>query len=519
MIVLKCRMCGANITPESGKTYAACEYCGSVMTLPHINDERIANLFNRATHYRLQHEFEKAQATYENILMEDEHNAEAYWGIILSVFGIEYVEDPQTKNRIPTCNRVQRLSVLKNLNYQKAVEYAADDKSRMLYEQEANEIAKIQKGILSISDQEDSYDIFICYKETDPEGNRTLDSTLAQDIYTRLKKEGYRVFFSRLTLEDKAGTEYEPYIFAALNSAKIMLVVGTKPEYFNAVWVKNEWLRFLALIEDNKDKVMIPCYREMDAYEIPEELAVFQAQDMGKIGFAQDLLHGIQKILTRFEEKKAISKSKESGSINHNDIETLRKRAYVYIEDDNKEDAKKLFERILNADSENADAYIGMLVLEIDVKKAEDIPRYGKDISKSAYFKTALRYADESQKATLAEYQKSTAENEKLLASYYESSIIARDADELIGQGKRSIFGCVLSFIFPVGTHLLAVSLGTDGMEWFWLMVVSLYILSVFLTVFYIRSYVKMKNDIVVHTENAEKKLAELKARNVIMDS
>ena len=60
------------------------------------------------------------------------------------------------------------------------------------------------------------------------------DSLKTEDIYEvlervvgKLTEKGYRVFFARITLEDKLGTEYEPYIFAALNSAKIMLVFGT----------------------------------------------------------------------------------------------------------------------------------------------------------------------------------------------------------------------------------------------------------------------------------------------------
>ena len=75
-----------------------------------------------------------------------------------------------------------------------------------------------------------------------------------------------------------------------------MLVIGSKPEHFNAVWVRNEWSRFLALMKKDRKKLLIPCYRDMDAYDIPEELSMFQAQDMGKIGFIQDLLHGIAKV-------------------------------------------------------------------------------------------------------------------------------------------------------------------------------------------------------------------------------
>ena len=112
--------------------------------------------------------------------------------------------------------------------------------------------------------------MFICYKETDNVGNRTVDSVLAYDLYNELTKEGYKVFFSRITLEDKIGTAYEPYIFAALNSAKIMIVLGTKPEYFNATWVKNEWSRYLTLAKkSNGKKILIPAYKDMDPYDLP----------------------------------------------------------------------------------------------------------------------------------------------------------------------------------------------------------------------------------------------------------
>ena len=71
---------------------------------------------------------------------------------------------------------------------------------------------------------------------------------LAQDVYEALTAKGLKVFFSRITLEDKLGTQYEPYIYAALSSAKVMLAFGTTYEYYDAVWVKNEWSRYLKLM-------------------------------------------------------------------------------------------------------------------------------------------------------------------------------------------------------------------------------------------------------------------------------
>jgi hypothetical protein len=289
-------MCGGDIK-TTDNAYGTCESCGSTMTLPKASDERKANLFNRANHFRRQNDFDKAVQAYENILNEDNADAEAHWGVVLSRYGIEYVEDPATNQRVPTCRRVQSESILKDADYNETLKHAPDEYTRSLYEEEAKKISGIQKGILAISKKEKPYDVFICYKETTDGGSRTKDSTIAQDIYYELTKDGYRVFFAKITLEDKLGQEYEPYIFSALNSAKVMLVIGTRKEYFEAVWVKNEWSRFLAIMKKDRSRLLIPCYLDMDAYDIPDELSNLQSQDMSKVGFMQDILRGVKKVL------------------------------------------------------------------------------------------------------------------------------------------------------------------------------------------------------------------------------
>ena len=195
MALLKCKMCGGNLEFTDGQSYGTCDSCGSTMTLPKANDERILNLFNRANHYRRQNEFDKALATYESILEEDTDNAEAHWGCVLSRYGIEYVEDARTRERVPTCHRVQNESILADLDYQNALKYAPDNHSKELYESEVAKISEIQKSILSVARNEKPYDIFICYKETDATGQRTIDSTLAQEIYYQLTNEGYKLIF------------------------------------------------------------------------------------------------------------------------------------------------------------------------------------------------------------------------------------------------------------------------------------------------------------------------------------
>jgi len=296
MAVIKCKMCGGELELIPGSTVAKCEYCGSTQTVPSADDEKRLLLFERAERLRRNCEFDKAFSVYESIVADFRDESEAYWGLVLCKYGIEYVDDPATGKKIPTCHRSSFESVMEDANFEQVLENA-DLNARKVYRDEAKQIEELRKGILEVSSREAPYDIFICYKETAPDGGRTEDSVMAQDIYDALTEKGYRVFFSRISLEDKLGQEYEPYIFAALHSAKIMLAIGTDYEYYNAVWVKNEWSRFLQLIARGEKKTLIPCYKGIDAYDMPKEFSKLQAQDMGKLGAMQDLLRGIDKLL------------------------------------------------------------------------------------------------------------------------------------------------------------------------------------------------------------------------------
>ena len=150
MASMKCKMCGGLIEIEAGTTVVECEYCGTSQTLPKTTDENVQNLFNRANLLRQKNEFDKAEAIYEKILESHPEEAEAYWGVILCKYGIEYVEDPATYKRIPTCHRTSYDSIISDEYYTKALEYG-DISQRILYESEARVIDGIQKGILAIS--------------------------------------------------------------------------------------------------------------------------------------------------------------------------------------------------------------------------------------------------------------------------------------------------------------------------------------------------------------------------------
>ena len=358
MSVFKCKMCGGDIDLTEGSSVAVCEYCGTKQTVPTADNEKKMTLFARANRLRSACEFDKAASVYESIVADFPEEAEAYWGLVLCRYGIEYVDDPATGRKVPTCHRSSFDSILEDSDFEQACENA-DPIARRVYRDEAKTIEDIRKGIVEVSGKEPPYDIFICYKETDEKGERTVDSVIAQDVYDALTEKGYRVFFSRITLEDKLGTEYEPYIFAALNSAKVMLAFGTDYEYFSAVWVKNEWSRYLKLMAHDKTRHLIPCYKGIDAYDMPKEFAHLQAQDMGKVGATQDLLRGIEKLMPKEQPAAAVQERVIVTGGADNKINSLLDRGNMALEDRDWESASKFFEEVLNNDSKNAQAYVG----------------------------------------------------------------------------------------------------------------------------------------------------------------
>ena len=449
MSIFKCKMCGGTIEFNPGDTVGVCDSCGTKQTLPTTNDEIITNLHNRANTLRLKCEFDKAEEIYNKILEKNPDDAEAHWGIILCKYGIEYVEDPKTYNRVPTCHRTSFDAILADEDY-KAALANGDGAQRELYEEEAKKIDRIQRDILSIVHNEKPFDVFICYKETDESGNRTQDSVIANDIYHQLTQEGFKVFYAAITLEDKVGQEYEPYIFAALNSAKVMLVVGSKPEYFTAVWVKNEWSRFLKLIKTDRSKLLIPCYRNMDAYELPEEFAHLQAQDMSKIGFINDLVRGIRKVVADTDsQEKAVREPVSLNSGNANE-ESLLKRAFMFLEDSDWDSADEYCEKVLDIDPENARAYLGKLMAECRACRLEDLQNCEQPFDDNGNYNKVLRFADSKLIETLKGYIAHINERNEnaCLTGIYDGAVNAMNSANSEGEYKAAakIFKSISGF-------------------------------------------------------------------------
>jgi len=325
-----CKTCGGAVLREGN--YYVCEACGNRWMINAADDVRAVQRANAWEALR-QSDFEKATELFEEILVKDENDHEAHWGRALAWNGIQYVTDYSEHKKVPTCNNITEESFLQNKNVQKAVALAPEDVKKT-YQQQAEQIEKIRVEWLKKARKEAPYDIFISYKDSDREHGieRTQDSIDAQDLYNALLAEGYKVFFSRISLLNKVSEQYEPYIYNALKTAKVMIVFGEKPEYFNAVWVKNEWGRFKARIEkgEKHPSSLVVVYKNMDPNDLPAVLKSRQCLNAQEMTFLPLLLKHVQNVIAETNKGKRLDKiaikggaiAKKSAQIQQETLQT-----------------------------------------------------------------------------------------------------------------------------------------------------------------------------------------------------
>ncbi len=420
-VVYKCKECGGEIElQENG--LGKCLYCGALQTLPKEKDDKIQNLLNRANDFRLNCDFDRAIFEYEEVLKLSESEPEAHWGLFLSKYGVEYVKDNMTFTYKPTLHRISSISVFDDVDYQATIKYA-DSISAIQYKKDAENIESVMKELLLLSANQEPYDVFLSYKEADDTTRkRTNDSYLAHDLYNELTAQGYKVFFAPKSLG--VGL-YEPKIYSAIISSKVMIVLGTQPKYFDAVWVKNEWSRFAELIDNGEQKVLIPVFKNMEAGQLPNRLARYQALDMSNISFLQTLTEIISKSVNR--------QSRVNFNKNSSAEDAYLERGFLAIEDGNFSQADSFFENVLNLNPHNSQAYFGKLMVEMRITKQEQILTSPKYLNEYHNFEKAVRFADQQLKTTLIQYEETVCQsiNEQVFNTQKNALKSVENANEL----------------------------------------------------------------------------------------
>ncbi len=413
--VLKCKCCGDTLQFAKGAKICVCESCGSTQTLP--SSAAKYDDYARADRLRRDFEFDEAMTMYTQIIREEPEDPEGYWNYLLCKYGVEYVQEGNEHK--PTIHRMQQRSITEEEDYKSALEYADDDQ-RALYEKEAAEIDRISSRFRELCNDDEfgNYDVFISYKDTELKSDdKTWDYREAYNLYDYLKDKHYKVFFSAVTLQSIAGADYEPYIYAALHSAKVMVLFGSKPEYINAPWVKNEWSRYREIIKDDRNRILIPVCRPTD---LPAEFGHIQSVDISKPSYDVDVKEAIRKKIGKKEEAYQANIGRGLGK---NDI---KKRIEQNLLAGKWDDVKRNARIVLDMDRTDADAYLSRLLADNRVSQIAELKGLNTPVYESDDFKNAAEYGSAEIKKGLSDAEEAIKSNiaaleerDKLLYSMY----------------------------------------------------------------------------------------------------
>lgn len=444
---MRCETCGGELKYSEDRKSAVCLNCGNEYHFKEEKSENLAMMLNLANKARLANDFDGAIQKYEAVIEENPADAEAHWGLAISTYGIEYVEDPRTHERIPTCRRTVKQSIIENKDYLAAIENAAPGQ-REVYEARAKLIDKLQTKIKAQLESEEDFDVFISFKATDNNGYPTKDSIVARTIYDELEKRGIKTFFSEVTLKHRLGEDYEPIIYKALYSCKFFILVATSEENINSAWVKNEWSRFRdRVIDEAMAKAGCAVFENLGLNELPpflrgQGIPLEKYPNGGyEIIIADSLADrfGLTNKKQESEEiKKQIEEQKRSTQELEEQIKQVRAsqttaggvsvasslaRAKQYAEDGEWDQAIKKCDEVLDVDVKISEVWLNLFFwtqhttqkkgvpLQLTAQTVEECKKVLTDNQRIAnsfqtkYFLNAVKYADQSGKQQLNLYR------------------------------------------------------------------------------------------------------------------
>lgn len=181
---------------------------------------------------------------------------------------------------------------------------------------------------------------------------------------------------------------------------------------------------------------LLPCYRDMDPYDMPEALSVLQSYDMSKIGFIQDLTRGIAKVLDaekKPQHQERIVVQQHEGT----SIDALLKRGYMALEDSDWTAAEQFFEKVLNQNAELSDAYLGKALAHMKHRSLDELISARQNCTKDATYTSVQLSADTQHIEKMLQYAIDPFLTASNIRSMYEYNLICPICVEFREQQRR----------------------------------------------------------------------------------
>lgn len=382
------------------------------------NDE-IQNLYELAESKQRIGEFDDAEKYYRDVQVHGGHDCEVHWRIVLCRYGVEYVYSADSGEYLPTIGHLRTESILEDPDYKAAVEYASSDELRSFYRARATQIDDILQQYTQIK-QSNTYDVFISVKQVNGNGSHTVDSDKAIQLYHMLSSWGLKVFNSNVSLPNYAGEAYEPRIIAALMSAKVMIVVGTKADHIMSPWVRSEWRRFHWLAKQDPSRKLLIYLSRMSPKSLPNELSYLESIVEGPQS-SEHLRRSLSEVFPKLRETHPAKETPVSPAEKFN-VQAALNSVKVDLQYAQWSSAETQLKQIREHAPYNSTASLYALMAERKVCREEDLGELYEPLTDSIHFGRALEFASESEKERLLALNQHVLEHIEALANYVGSS-------------------------------------------------------------------------------------------------
>ena len=430
----KCKTCGRPLdalVAESTNGLVECPSCYNIWTIPRKETSPASLQFLRMGEHDLDvGKFDDALTAYSKAAQLDPKEPEAYFGMALAQFKVRYLYD-HTNNRLqPICYEITDKKFSECETYLQAYANATPEQ-REEYVKKAMDIDYILNEFFKLQASGKRYDCFLCVKVSDPETKRlTEDSKDAEYIYHMLKEKGYKPFYSEMELRNVTGADYEARIMYALYTSECMLVICHNEDFLQTPWVKNEYTRFLKLVNDaekESDSLTIvfsgrpieklpgragkiqgidfqqrnaesKVVEFVDAHT-PESRRRREAERKRKEEQEQAILQQIEAQKQQQRELEDRLKNLQGGGGMQATASSLLTRGYQELASSNKKGAGKFFDRVLEAEPTNGEAWWGKALIEVDawnddlLNEKLELDSF-ETLSQSRNYANAVKYAE-----------------------------------------------------------------------------------------------------------------------------
>ncbi len=130
--------------------------------------------------------------------------------------------------------------------------------------------------------EQQHYDVFISFKNTNADGTPSIDAQHATEIYKNLTERGISTFYSNIKLLELGEATYKKAIEDALDQSSILVCILSCKEFATSKWVEYERESFHEdiLAGRNPNGVIVPYLGDLHGNDVPRSIRNYESFSM-----------------------------------------------------------------------------------------------------------------------------------------------------------------------------------------------------------------------------------------------